>query len=188
MGYFSSMDLRYFSGDTFLISSRRLLLSLATLVALLCLLLISTALLSFEFPLQIEKLQPAPAMVLMVHATAKSSASIVKRQLREPRIPVEVTRRQRDMRINSNFLLSYAIDRLCRDKHLLVDAGKVPPYLRKFHHTHNIYRLSQVQRDKLWESVTLEARSDACPPRLVGLRPIQSTRRGLVPRRWIANT
>lgn len=146
----------------------------------------------------VEKLAPAPATVLKITVTSRGLlgrdgpvADIVRRQLRVPVAelslePAPVVAKARDPRINPDFLRQYALDRRARDNLLLMDVGKVPRYLRRFHYRYNVYRVSQLLTDKLWERVTLPPRGDPCPPRGVGQLPrTQSMRKGAVPPRWV---
>lgn len=160
----------------------------------------------FECPLTVDKLAPAPACVSIVTATtsgpvfsdgpsravcafgaqlAEAPRAMINSLFIDERRP-EVAARCRDTRINLDFLRLYALDRRARDGALLVDAGKVAPPLKRFHRQHNIYLLSHLLRDKLWDRVVLPPRPDPCPQRgLASLRlPAQLRRRGDTPARW----
>lgn len=82
------------------------------------------------------------------------------------------TFKNRDDRINSNFLRLYAQDYNSRLNKLLPDNYSNEEFLelynksrgiKEFHHRYNFYKISNLNRDKLWNSVILPARFDNCP-------------------------
>lgn len=80
--------------------------------------------------------------------------------------------RNRDERINSNFLRLYAQDYSSRVNKLLPDNYSDEEFLelynksegvKDFHLRFNFYKISNLNRDKLWKNVVLPARFDSCP-------------------------
>ncbi|KAG7664933.1 uncharacterized protein J8A68_001519 [[Candida] subhashii] len=83
------------------------------------------------------------------------------------------TFKNRDQRINSEFLRMYAHDYNARVKTNTLPANPTQeelvrlihstPSLRQFHYQYNMYRVSNMSRDKLWTNVILPPRSDETP-------------------------
>lgn len=77
--------------------------------------------------------------------------------------------KNRDERINNKFLILYAIDYNSRIRGYLPNSNNINYELSKhkhlidFHKHHNLMRISNLARDKLWKSIILEPRSDKCP-------------------------
>ncbi|ODV81041.1 uncharacterized protein CANTADRAFT_20587 [Suhomyces tanzawaensis NRRL Y-17324] len=87
--------------------------------------------------------------------------------------------KSRDQRINSAFLRLYAADFHARtvtrtlpntsydasnqDHTELASMVESNPLLKNFHYHHNIYRVSSMSRDKLWNSIILPPRADDSP-------------------------
>lgn len=93
-------------------------------------------------------------------------------------VVVAVTRakaRNREFRINSEFLRRYALDYAARQSHVLPLLGSPEehdllmqlPAVRLFHAKHDVHRVGAMSRDKLWESVILPPRSDLHPLRSI---------------------
>lgn len=86
--------------------------------------------------------------------------------------PVNKTFRNRDQRINSKFLSMYAYDFSARASGVLPNLHTNEEFsklinknkaLKLFHSQHNFYKISNMSRDKLWNSVILPPRTDTCP-------------------------
>ncbi|KAI5968370.1 hypothetical protein CANMA_002361 [Candida margitis] len=81
--------------------------------------------------------------------------------------------KNRDHRINSQFLRLYAYDYNARmnsrslpnslSQEELVSIIMDRPHLKPFHKKHNIYHISNLSREKLWNSVVLKPRLDKSP-------------------------
>lgn len=81
--------------------------------------------------------------------------------------------KNRDQRINSQFLRLYAMDYSARTvSHTLPNSSDVQelnymithrPHLKQFNYKHDLFRISSLSRDKLWRSVILDPRSDPSP-------------------------
>ncbi|CAH2353997.1 hypothetical protein CLIB1423_13S03642 [[Candida] railenensis] len=79
--------------------------------------------------------------------------------------------RNRELRINSRFLIMYTFDFNSRVNGLLPSsntAGEFQellsvPAIKRFHKKHNLNKVSNLSRDKLWENVILQARNDSLP-------------------------
>lgn len=83
--------------------------------------------------------------------------------------PSRAKARNREFRMNCNFLKRYALDCSARiNKVLPTDPEDVEllvchPLLRLFDAKHGLNRISEMSRDKLWDSVVLPPRTDSCP-------------------------
>lgn len=79
--------------------------------------------------------------------------------------------RNRELRINSRFLIMYTFDFNSRLNGLLPSSNTAcefqelvsVPAIKRFHKQHNLNKISNLSRDKLWENVILLARSDSLP-------------------------
>lgn len=74
--------------------------------------------------------------------------------------------KNRDERINCNFLKLYAQDYSSRQKgYLPQDHGNfiIDKNLQKFHQQYNIYKVSNASKDKLWQNIILPPRKDEMP-------------------------
>lgn len=85
--------------------------------------------------------------------------------------------KNRDHRINSQFLRLYAYDYNARtnsktlpnslSQEELINIILENPHLKQFHRRHNIYHISNLSREKLWNSVVLKPRQDNSPQQSV---------------------
>ncbi|KAI5952661.1 hypothetical protein KGF54_003528 [Candida jiufengensis] len=85
--------------------------------------------------------------------------------------------KNRDQRINSQFLRLYAYDYNSRintrtlpnslTQEDLYSMIRKNPNLKKFHQIHNIYKISNLSREKLWNSVVLKPRLDDSPQEFI---------------------
>lgn len=73
--------------------------------------------------------------------------------------------RNRDERINCDFLRLYALDYHCRSNNYLPHSNNssIPQSQQRFHDKYNLYKLSNDSKDKLWNSIVLKPRSDPFP-------------------------
>ena len=79
----------------------------------------------------------------------------------------------RELRTNSRFLILYAFDMNARSNSMtlpnlpsqdeLYRIFKCHPNIKKFHYNHNIHRISNLSREKLWNNVILPPRQDDSP-------------------------
>lgn len=86
---------------------------------------------------------------------------------------IKLSFRNRDHRINSQFLRLYAYDYNARiysrtlpnslSQEELISIILDNPHLKSFHKKHNIYHISNLSREKLWNSVVLKPRLDKSP-------------------------
>lgn len=87
--------------------------------------------------------------------------------------PILIPRfKNRDQRVNPDFLRLYAFDYSGRMQGLLpiahtsselerlLQGGEA---IRQFHHTHNLHKVLNASKEKLWRGVILGPRSDRCP-------------------------
>ncbi|KAL6452977.1 hypothetical protein SBY92_000322 [Candida maltosa Xu316] len=79
----------------------------------------------------------------------------------------------RESRCNAQFLKLYAYDRNARTSTMTLPNSttqeelkrimKSRPQIKKFHYAHNVQRISNMSREKLWSSVVLPPRNDESP-------------------------
>ncbi|OBA19395.1 hypothetical protein METBIDRAFT_13684 [Metschnikowia bicuspidata var. bicuspidata NRRL YB-4993] len=92
--------------------------------------------------------------------------------------------RNREYRVNSEFLKRYAMDCNARLKGVLpifpedVALLSCRPSLRKFDREHGLNRVSEMSRDKLWNSVVLPPRKDSCPRSVIDFENYLHSRDG----------
>lgn len=88
------------------------------------------------------------------------------------KLPANKSFRNRDQRINSKFLSMYAYDYSARASGVLPNLHTNEEFsklinknkaLKMFHSQYNFYKISNMSRDKLWNSVILPPRTDVCP-------------------------
>lgn len=89
--------------------------------------------------------------------------------------PTKVSR-FRDQRVNAAFLRMYALDFLARISGLLPNVhsqeellnmiGK-RPWLARFHEKYDLFRISEVSQEKLWQNIILHPREEELPAALV---------------------
>lgn len=88
--------------------------------------------------------------------------------------------KNRDERINSNFLRLYAIDYNSRMSKILPNTYTIDEFqsiitnsnsigVKLFHERFNFYKISNINKDKLWKSVILPPRSDGFPTDCINL-------------------
>lgn len=83
--------------------------------------------------------------------------------------------RNRNFRINSNFLQQYALDCSARTNFSLPKSHSPEelrlllqrPELRRFDNRHGLHRISTMSKDKLWDSVVLPPRLDSPPSNVI---------------------
>ncbi|GEQ70290.1 hypothetical protein JCM33374_g3966 [Metschnikowia sp. JCM 33374] len=81
--------------------------------------------------------------------------------------------RNREYRVNSEFLKRYAMDCSARLNGVLPGSPQdvaviiCRPSLRKFNSEYGLNKISEMSRDKLWNSVILPPRSDCCPRNVI---------------------
>lgn len=80
--------------------------------------------------------------------------------------------KNRDQRVNSDFLRLYAFDYSARTLGVLPTAHTSSELerlvlgsdlIRQFHHSHNLHKVLNASKDKLWKGVILAPRLDRCP-------------------------